>query len=351
MNAARRKLGHCQNLKKWKPVFLRVQIMNVFESAAASSLRCCAMQPFSVYLKGRLKNAAGCCFFQIFRWLERGLSPDTFYSLLKPFFGTRAAMNSAFKKSGVVFPARPAVLQAAATTRIARQARLNDYMNHVPEFFPERLGGEPWRQRCRIEGLARVHAARQIGRPVILAFVHFGPYFLLRHWLRAAGVPMAILRGSQSSERGLVLRIKDRYSPFPEVPLAFHSDQMRALVEFVTAGNVLGVPIDVPRGKLVEVPFSDGWTFQMASGAVRLATYHEAELLPCCIINEGPWRFSVTLGRPVPREFLAGEADWPRAGKHLLDEMLPLFQAHPEQCRTDLIRSLKPKATEEVASV
>lgn len=308
------------------------------------------MKPLPVYLKVRLKNAAGCCFFQIFRRLERRLSPDTFYSVLQPFFGMRAALNSAFKKSRAVFPARPALLQVAATTRTARQARLNDYLNHVPEFFPERLGGERWRQRCRIEGLAHVQAARQNGQ-VILAFAHFGPYFLLRHLLRGAGVPIAILRGSKAGDRGPTLRLKDPLSPFPEVPLNFHSDQMRALVEFITAGNVLGVPIDVPRGKLVEVPFCDGWIFQMASGAVRLAAHHEAELLPCCVINEGPWRYCVTLGRPVPREFLAGEADWPRAGKHLLDEMLPLFRAHPEQCRTDLIRSLKPNATEEVASV
>jgi hypothetical protein len=43
----------------------------------------------------------------------------------------------------------------------------------------------------------------------------------------------------------------------------------------------------------------------------------------------------------VPEEFLTAKAGWICAGKHLLDEMLPHFQAHPEQRTADLIRRLK----------
>jgi hypothetical protein len=79
----------------------------------------------------------------------------------------------------------------------------------------------------------------------------------------------------------------------------------------------------------------------MATGAVRLALRHQAELIPCSILDEGRWHFRIELGRPVPREFLTAGSGWSRAGKHLLDEMMPHFQAHPEQCGGNLIVCLR----------
>jgi hypothetical protein len=75
---------------------------------------------------------------------------------------------------------------------------------------------------------------------------------------------------------------------------------------------------------------------------MRLAMRHQADLIPCTVVDEGHWRFSIKFGQPVPRELLAARGDWLPAGKHLIDEMLPVFQARPEQCRPDLIRYLKP---------
>ena len=89
------------------------------------------------------------------------------------------------------------------------------------------------------------------------------------------------------------------------------------------------VALDVQRGKQIDLPFCEGWTFQMASGAVRLAIHNQAELIPCILADEGGWRYRLRLGKPVPREYLASEKDWFRAGKHLLDEMRPDFHAHP----------------------
>ena len=84
--------------------------------------------------------------------------------------------------------------------------------------------------------------------------------------------------------------------------------------------------IDAPTGKQMIVPFCDGWDFQMATGAIRFAIRHQAELIPCSIIDEGSWHYRITLGRPVPREHLTPEADWSRAGKRLLGEMLRSFK-------------------------
>jgi hypothetical protein len=139
------------------------------------------------------------------------------------------------------------------------------------------------------------------------------------------------------------VRLENRFSPFPEIPTAFYQDQLREAAEFLAVGNLLLVSIDTPVSKPMDVPLGEGWTFQMATVALRLAVRHQAELIPCYITDRGRWRFRITLGRPVPGEFLAAEAGWVNAGRHLLDEMLPVLRAHPEQCSAHFLRCLKPK--------
>jgi hypothetical protein len=138
----------------------------------------------------------------------------------------------------------------------------------------------------------------------------------------------------------------DKYFPDPAIPTTFCLDQLRELLAFLAAGNPLCIAMDVPgsEDKKVEVPFCAGWTFRMNTGALRLALRQRAELIPASIIDEGGWRFRIELGRPVPEELLAGEAGWPRAGKFLLDEMMPYFQDRPELCKGDFILCLKKTA-------
>jgi lauroyl/myristoyl acyltransferase len=188
-----------------------------------------------------------------------------------------------------------------------------------------------WMSRCRIEGLDSVLRARQNGRPVVLAFLHSSAYRLSRFWLRAAGIPAANLVIGKAETRTRWDRLQDGFSPFPEIPIAFYLDQLREASEFLAAGNALLVAIDAGAVKRVDLPVGEGWTFQMAAGAVRLAIRHRAELIPLVLIDEGHWHYHIKLGRPVSPEYLTAEADWAQAGKHLLDEMLPHFRQHPEQ--------------------
>jgi hypothetical protein len=85
----------------------------------------------------------------------------------------------------------------------------------------------------------------------------------------------------------------------------------------------------------------DHWHFRMASGAVRIATGQQAELIPCSIIDEGNWHFQIKLGPPVPQEIVRS-GDTLRAGKHILEAMLPDWRAHPEQCTERLIKVFRP---------
>jgi lauroyl/myristoyl acyltransferase len=316
---------------------------------------------FAENFKLRYKDATGRWGFSALRHWESQLSQHILYSILKPFFMARAAANCVFRKSRYSSP-RPDFLRVRHPGRVERQQRASDYLNRIIEFFPDRLASEKWIQNLQIEGFDCWQAARREGRGVVLAICHFGPYFLLRDLLRSAGVPAAALIGGKSPKRKpkqspsarpigkkaagqIHLRLlKDRLGPFPEVPLRFYTDELRAMGEFLNAGNTMVIPIDVPTGKQVVVPFCEGWNFQMTAGAIRLAMLHRVPLIPCSVIDQGGWHFLIKLGRPVPQELLSTNDDWLPAAQHLIDEMMPLFRANPEQCRPDLIRCLKPTA-------
>lgn len=279
---------------------------------------------------------------RIIRLLERKLSVENLYRVLLPFMFARALVNTAFKNYRPAVPL-PECLEAAWSPRLNRRRRMNGYLNDLVDFFPDRLAEPKWRERCRISGLEHLRAARQAGRPIVLVFVHFGAFGLLRIWLRSVGIPAAAVLGGRSGNRPKIKLHLDKYFPDPGVPTTFCPDQMREVLAFLAAGNPLCIAADVGKSddKKIEVSFCDGWNFRMNTGAVRLASRQRAELVPATLVAEGGWRFRLELGRPVPEEFLSAETDWPRAGKFLLDEMMPHWRAHPEQCKSDFIRCLK----------
>lgn len=291
-------------------------------------------------MKDGLRTARGSFFFSSLRWAERHLPVPTLYSLLKPFAFARAILNTAFKNPRPCVPL-PDCLEAAWTWRMAAQRRMSSYLNHYLEYFPDRLADPKWQDHCRIVGRDHLLKLRQSGRPAVLAFCHFGPIYFMRPWLRAGGIPSAALLGGKPENRAELIRLTDPLVCFPQIPTTFFLEQLKEAAEFLAAGNLLFVAIDEPAGKQMDVPFCDGWTLQMATGAVRLAIRHQAELIPTAIIDEGPWRFRIEVGRPVPREFLTARSNWNHAGRHLLAEMLPHFKAHPEQCGRNLILRLR----------
>lgn len=257
------------------------------------------------------------------RSLERLLPANVLYWTLKPF-----ALAPPTEQTSV-----PDYFQGMKPG--GKRPRVNPHspMNNAIEFLAGRFASPKWRRRCQMNGLGVLQQAGKERRPVVLAFVHLGPCFLLPCWLRSAGVPLTPLRVGKAETRSALNRMKDRLSPFPDIPAVLYLDQLRAVVEVLSAGNVLLIALDHPTGKQIDVPLENGWTFRMAAGAVRLAARYQADLIPCCIIEERGWQFRIEIGRPVPREYLAGKPDMVRAGKHLLTELLPHIQQHPDQCR------------------
>ena len=280
--------------------------------------------------------------FLIVRWLERKLSVRNFYRVLSAWAFLRATVNTAFKKFRPSAPLPPC-LEAAWSRKLNRQRRRDGYLNDLLDCFADRLAAPKWAGHCRINGLERVRQARREGRPVVLVFLHFGPYWLIRTWLRVAGIPAIALVAGKAGVRWTRLRRHlDESIPFSNFPTAFCMDQLRETTEFLAAGGALCVAVDNPNseGKQIEAPFCDGWTLRMNTGAVRLAIRHQAEVIPVTIFDEGGWRFRIELGRSVPKEFLTADSDWRRANKFLLDEFMPHLQSRPEACRRDFLSCL-----------
>ena len=98
---------------------------------------------------------------------------------------------------------------------------MNGYLNDVVDFFPDRLAEPKWREHCRINGLEHLRTAQQDGRPIVLVFVHFGAFGLIRTWLRSVGIPAAGLLGGRSGNHPQIKRHRDKFFPTRPFPPRF----------------------------------------------------------------------------------------------------------------------------------
>ncbi len=177
-------------------------------------------------------------------------------------------------------------------------------------------------------------------RGAILAFVHFGPYALLRNWLRAAGVPLSTLAGGDAEGRSALMRQKDRWALFPEIPAAFHQSELPAALRHLKSGRPLAIAIDISTGRQMQVTTREGWTLSLATGAVRLARRYGTPLIAAAIYTEGPWRFVIELSPPVDAE------PWKRGdeavGAELIEKLLPVLRRYPHQCEPGAADRFQP---------
>jgi len=289
-----------------------------------------------------IKDRLGPLGFAVVRGLERRLSPSDLYSVLAPLAFTRATV-------GRIDPL-PGYFSKSISALTIRDARANYFLSRILEFFPDRLATPKWQGCFRTSGFHYIQEARKAGRSVVLVCFHLGTFKLIPFWLRALGVPaVALLRG-KSQNRSRAKRMKDRLSPFPELPTVFYTeDQLRTVVEFLASGQALMVAADRETGRQITLPIDDHWSFRMATGAFRLASRYNAELIPVCMTDEGRWHFRLEISQPVPREYLTDGSDMMRAGQYLLHEMLPRMQKHPEYCTNYLLNCFQQNATIPVA--
>jgi len=266
-------------------------------------------------------------FAPVLRGLERVLPVPLYCGTLYTIAWVRALIHRINKgRPSVAWPAGLAGLRPVQTRALPR---LPVYLNRTFEFMPDRLAGAKWRDHCRFIGLDPVKQAIDAGRPVILGFVHFGPFHLLRNWLRATGVPVAMFVGGEARTRTALLRRKDQWALFSDIPSTFYQDQLADAIAHLECGRVLAIALDSSNGRQMQLPVGEGWMCQLATGPFRLARRHDAVLMSCTIYNERPWHVAVEFGAPVGHGLLvAGEA---QAGADLLRGLWPVLQAHPTE--------------------
>ncbi len=221
------------------------------------------------------------------------------------------------------------VSQYAAISVIAK-AGLSE--SRCWSIVPERLAEPKWMSRCRIEGLdapAAGQAKRTSGGARVYAFQRLSFVQIMAPGRRGCSGSLGRRQGGKSGKIGSAGNTACHL--FPKFRPRFHLNQLREASEFLAAGYRCWSLLMIGSEKQIDVPAGEGWTFQMAAGAVRLAIRYRAELIPFVLIDEGRWHFQIKLGRPVPAEYLAAGVDWAHAGKHLLNEMLPHFRNHPQQ--------------------
>ncbi len=283
------------------------------------------------------------------RSLERSLPVGALWTVWWPVAAIRAAWELLAGARAVrQFDRMPESLRPHAgrfgcAARLWRE-RTNMILAQLLYLWPDRLSGGRWKDRCRCGGLDQVEQNHALGRPIILATLHFGPTVLLGHWLRARGMPAAGLRDNLSAARPLYWRYVDGLSAVPgrsDGRSVFDRTELRSVHEHLRAGRILVITAEGRHHRHIRVQ-REGLAFDMASGLFRLAAATGAIVIPC-LIAAGP-RMSVTmhLGEPVPGE-LVTNADLHHAGcDHLLSELLPVVARHLGQCHSVLIDHLCP---------
>lgn len=274
-----------------------------------------------------MKEVRATAFAPLVRCLDRWLPVPLLLGAVYPVAGIRALVHRLWK--GARSPVqRPAWLPPSEPFHPRFLDRLPVYLNRIIEFLPDRLHQPKWQRRCRIAGLEHLTDSPS-GRGAILAFVHSGPYPLLRAWLRAAGIPLSMLVRGDATGRSRMNRRKDRWALFPEIPAAYHQDEIASALDHVKSGWPLAVAIDVSNGRQMQVVSEAGWTLPMATGAVRLARRHGLPLIACGIYNEGPWRFAIELSPPVSAKVWARGDE--AVGAEVIAQLLPVLRRHPQQ--------------------
>jgi lauroyl/myristoyl acyltransferase len=285
------------------------------------------------------------------RSLERLLPVDALWIMYWPIAAIRAAFQLMVGAATVQQFDRIPVLLRPCTDRFGWvvhlwRERTCMILARLMNLWPDRLPLGRWKDRCHCVGLERVERSYTLGRPIILATLHFGPTVLLGHWLRARGLPAAGLRDRPSAVRPVYWRYIDGLSAVSgrsDGPSVFDRTELRSVHDHLQAGRILLMTAEGRHHRHIRV-HRDGLAFDMATGLFRLANATGAIIIPCLIAAGPRMTFTIHLGEPVPDELVAG-ADLYRAGcDHLLNEFLPVVGRHPGQSHSLLIDHLCPGA-------
>jgi lauroyl/myristoyl acyltransferase len=197
-----------------------------------------------------------------------------------------------------------------------------------------RLGSPEWQKRFEIVGTP-LHVLPEWGsRPVVLAFLHTGPYGLFTYWLRsqkiaasylAEGLPPALMNKlyQKMEEAG------DARYDLKSIPLRISTTELREAIRFLQPGHVLGMALDGAKVVPEFVGYqAGGFPIQAKDGACRIAATTNAVVIPVSISRIGGCRFEIRFGKAVPDELIQ-KKDFFAATQYLISELWPNIEKNP----------------------
>jgi lauroyl/myristoyl acyltransferase len=269
------------------------------------------------------------------RAAERVLPRWLLYALVWP----PAAVRTAWELR--IGPDRVAVrMPQSMWTRTARHFRM--WVSRVPLnavklllLWPDRLRLPRWRSCLTTTGIERFERARATGRPVILATLHFGPTTAALPLLRRDGLRAAALVIRNPAERApfriALQQVADRVNGLNGVPALMAVADLERAVEFLSAGHVLVLSVDGPRGRHLWSTIDDH-ALSLSTAVCQMAAMRQAVIVPC-LLTAGPlFRVTMHFGEPVPDALVVDYRRHQAACDHLHREFLPVVRACPEQC-------------------
>jgi len=297
----------------------------------------------------RLKLLVSWAAFYFLRLCERLLPTSVLSLLLWPPAATWDLFHLRQRKPLTHWRRFPKSWRPKRWRFVLRQS-LGLYHSTLFYMWPDRLCTRRWLSRCSLEGESNLNGLRKRNRGVVLASLHFGPFEIMPYWLRAYGIITTSVRTRPPDSLKALTDYQYSLSPPAEVPIFLHAEDLTPLPRFSHVRKILGpgrrllVLIDPVRGLQADVPFFEDRMFRMSTGAIRLATMADADLVPCLIAETSTWKFTIHFGAPVPRQYLCKVPDMQAIGAHLLKEFSQVVSRYPEQCKMRLARAMWPLA-------
>jgi lauroyl/myristoyl acyltransferase len=275
--------------------------------------------------------------FHGIRLVGRMFPVPVLYALLYPFAFLRALAETP-TRHGRRPPASLPPGSRPARFEVDLRERTHAWLNTAALLWADRFCSGAWAGRIESSQLEDLRAILAT-RPAIVATVHFGGIFVLPSLLRAAGIPTAAAVGDKlwpvrwwRERRALLTQIDS-------LPAHLRSGDARSIVRYLQPGRCLLVALDYPLGDDLVTSYGDA-ALRLYTPSFRLARMTNAAIVPVLVRVDGPWRFSVRVGAPVPTDFVARGED-AAAVAHIVRELLPIAATRPGQALPLLVNAFE----------
>ncbi len=173
-------------------------------------------------------------------------------------------------------------------------------------------------------GVAALKAARDAGKPIVLATAHLGNYDAVRGKLSREGYPMAALYRPMEND-AFNAHYLDAISKIAEPVYPTDGRGVTSLVKHLKAGGIIGIVADVGSTKAPLLSFF-GKPAHTPLSAAEWAVKYQAVLIPIFgIRGDDGFNFRIEVADPIP---LGAPEDMMQSYN---DTVEAVVRAHPEQ--------------------